>query len=225
MSIQQALFAASLQNWELIDTWDVNSQGNSMSFPNVQVGDLYVAFAVNKNDFVLLVDPPLSVEIKVRSINGAGVGYCVIALDATVPAASFNNNSIFDGDGEVAFEAVFWCVFRTTNSFTSGSNVTWKTGSVEEGTTSNSPSHNNNTESFSANSLAFQVVFIERDIPSVDWVPPSGTTLIGDATSSRGAVAIAYQEIGAAGTYSWGGWGQLSQSDNWLSGYVEVTQP
>ena len=221
MSIQQALFAGSsvLENWTLVDTWSNAAQGDNVSMPNTQSGDILLAFVGRRDS-----NPPgvigSTFTTIVRGDNGSdNIGYGVFAkvcsgATSLVTSTEFNN-----------YDCVFYCAFRTLNAFTSTSSVLWK-GETGNGT-GITPTHNNTVANFGMNSLALPAVWYSRAVGST-WVPPANTTLVGSDNQSandKGSVAVSSQEIGPAGNYSWGAWGATNINKYWMTGYVEVQQP
>ena len=219
MSIQQALFAGSsvLSNWTLVDTWSNRTQGDNVSMPNTQSGDILLAFLGLRSGN--RPDAGSTFTTIKRGDNGSNmIGYSLSAKVCSGPTSFPTNNEFND------YDYVFYCAFRTLNAFTSTSSVSWKDVVVTG--TSTTPTHRNSIASFGMNSLALPAVWYERTIGST-WVPPANTTLVGsdNANSDKGSVAVSSQEIGTAGIYSWGAWGSTDRDRFWLTAYVEVQQP
>ena len=221
MSIQQALFAGSsvLENWTLVDTWSNAAQGDNVSMPNTQSGDILLAFVGRRGS-----NPPGVIGSTFTTIvsddNGSNnIGY-VVSAKVCSGATSFLTSNEFNN-----YDYVFYCAFRTLNAFTSTSSVLWKGVTGNDGGTT--PTHNNTVANFGMNSLALPAVWYERAVGST-WVPPANTTLVGSDNQSandKGSVAVSSQEIGPAGNYSWGAWGATNINKYWMTGYVEVQQP
>ena len=220
MGIQQALFAGSsvLANWTLVDTWSNQTQGDNVSMPNTQSGDILLAFVGLRDSD--RPDAGSTFTTIRRGDNGSNnIGYGVFAKVCS-GATSFSTSNEFN-----TYDYVFYCAFRTLNAFTSTSSVSWK-GVTGTGT-GFIPTHNNTVANFGMNSLALPAVWYERAVGST-WVPPSNTTLVGSdnrSANDRGSVAVSSQEIGPAGNYSWGAWGATNINKYWMTGYVEVQQP
>jgi hypothetical protein len=208
--------------WLIVDTWDANTQGVNMSFPNIQSGDMF--FFVASSD-VLTPDVETGSGLSVIERNRiSNLGYGIFATPADGSINSFNITDLLKSfDQAIAFTV------RADNSFTNTNGVTYKGDSLRVTGSSDTPSHGNLSSNYSANSLALQLAFLDNDsIPKNLWVPPSGAALIESATSGSndGALAASFQRIGAAGSYSWGAWGSLApNSDNWVTILVEITKP
>lgn len=224
MSIQQALFAGSsvLSNWTLVDTWSNQTQGDNVSMPNTQSGDILLAFAGVRSGSPVGVIGSAFTTI-VSDDNGSNlttnIGYGVFARKCSGSTSLVTSNEFTN------YDYVFYCAFRTLNAFTSASSVLWK-GVTGTGT-SFTPTHNNTVANFGMNSLALPAVWYSRTVGST-WVPPANTTLVGsdgDSFANKGSVAVSSQEIGPAGNYSWGAWGSTNIIKYWMTGYVEVQQP
>ena len=221
MGIQQALFAGSsvLENWTLVDTWSNDAQGDNVSMPNTQSGDILLAFAGFRSGSPVGVIGSAFTTI-VSDDNGSNnIGYGVFARKCSGSTSLVTSNEFTN------YDYVFYCAFRTLNAFTSASSVLWK-GVTGTGT-SFTPTHNNTVANFGMNSLALPAVWYSRTVGST-WVPPANTTLVGsdgDSFANKGSVAVSSQEIGPAGNYSWGAWGATDQNKYWMTGYVEVQQP
>ena len=221
MSIQQALFAGSsvLENWTLVDTWSNAAQGDNVSMPNTQSGDILLAFVGRRSSSPPGASATFTTIVSGDNGSNDNIGYGVFAKVCS-GATSFSTSNEFTD-----YDYVFYCAFRTLNAFTSASSVLWKgkTGNLS----SNIPTHNNTVANFGMNSLALPAVWYERAVGSI-WVPPANTTLVGsdsDLDSQKGSVAVSSQEIGPAGYYSWGAWGNTNLNKYWMTGYAEIQQP
>jgi len=208
--------------WLIVDTWDVNTQGDSMSFPNVQSGDMF--FFVASSDVSTPDAQPESGLSVIERNRISYVGYGIFAAPSDGLINSFSMTAVLQNfDQAIAFTV------RADNSFTNTNGVTYKGDSLRVTGSSDTPSHGNLSSNYSANSLALQLAFLDNDsVPKNLWVPPSGAALIESATSGSndGALAASFQRIGAAGSYSWGAWGSLApNSDNWVTILVEITKP
>lgn len=222
MSIQQALFAGSSvsANWTLVDTWSNATQGDSVSMPNTQSGDILLAFVGRRSSN----DPGNAANFDTirRSDNGTNnIGYGVYAQICSGATSFLTSNEWTD------YDYVFYCAYRTLNAFTTTSSVLWK--DVTATGNDYNPTHNNTVKSFVMNSLALPCVWYARTVSST-WVPPANTTLVGSDNNNptfndKGSVAVCSQEIGPAGGYSWGAWGTTDIDNNWMTAYVEVRQP
>lgn len=220
MGIQQALFAGSSSNWTLVDTWSNQTQGDNVSMPNTQSGDILLAFLGNRAE--AQAPDSSSGWSQIRRREAGDLNYSIFAAVITSANTQFSTSNNFQD-----YDYAFFCAFRTSSAFTSTSSVLWR-GQSDDGY-GESPTNNDRVRSFAMNSLALQVVWYERTIGSI-WVPPANTTLVGsdgDDGTNNGSVAVSSQEIGTAGNYSWGAWGDTDagSSDYWLTGYVEVQQP
>jgi len=215
-------------DWKIVDTWSVSEQGNAMRFNNSLSGDIYICFAQSDDSTPDNINPAFTstpfneIEKGREGSTNHKVGYGIFARVVTSNGESFNADSvIYNYDS-----AIFFTV-RAKRNFTSTRNVSWKGDSRRNVGYSDTPSHDNDSTSYSARSLALLGVFFDDDVvPPGDWVPPSDATLIGsDSDLGNGSVASAYQKLGAAGNYSWGDWGSLSKTDDWVTGIVEITEP
>jgi len=217
-------------DWKIVDTWSVSEQGNAMRFNNSLSGDIYICFAQSDDSTPDNIHPfftstPFN-EIK-RGRYGPPpfynqVGYGIFARVVTTNDEIIYASSVIDN-----YDSAIFFTVRAKRNFTSTSSVSWKDDARRNTGNSNTPSHDNDSTSYSARSLALLGVFFDDDVvPPGDWVPPSDATLIGsDSDFGNGSVACAYQKLGAAGNYSWGDWGSLSKTDDWVTGIVEITEP
>ena len=219
MSIQQALFAGSSvsANWPLVDTWTNAAQGDSVSMPNTQSGDILLAFLGWRSIFTPAAGSTFTTITRFNN-GGNNIGCGVFAKVCSGPT-SFSTSFEFAN-----YDYVFYCAFRALNAFTSPSSVLWKVGTGNGSTTT--PTHNNTVASFGTNSLALPVAWYSLTA-SPPWVPPANTALVGvdNPSNNTGSVAVSSQEIGTAGGYSWGAWGSMNTGVFWTTGYVEVQQP
>jgi hypothetical protein len=219
--ISPLLITSSTSQWLVVDTWDVNTQGDLMSFPNSQSGDMFLFVASSDNS-----------QPNIQSGNGVSViernqvntvGYGIFGVPNPGSLTSFRMTDVLqDFDQAIAFTV------RADNNFTNTNGVTYKGDSLRATGSGNTPSHDNLSSNYSANSLALQLVFWNRDnVNKNRWFPPSGATLIESSTSgsNTGSLAVSFQPIGAAGSYSWGAWGQLNVSDDWVTILVEIIEP
>ena len=216
MSIQQALFAGSSGSagWTLVDTWSNYTQGRNVSMPDTQSGDMLLAFAGRRNQS----DPPSNIGNFSTIIRGdlglKNLGYGVFARVCS-GATSFSTTNMLSNT-----DYVFYCAFRASSALTNTSSVSWK--DITSINDNNAPTHANTIKSFGMNSLALPAVWFSRTVTST-WVPPANATLVGshnEVALNAVLVAVSSQEIGAAGNYSWGAWGQTDISNDWLTGYV-----
>ncbi len=222
MSIQQALFAGSsvLSNWTLVDTWSDTTQGDNVSMPNTQSGDILLAFVGRRSSN----DPGNASNFDTieKQDNGSNnIGYGVYAQICSGATSFLTSNEGWN------YDYVFYCAYRTLNAFTTTSSVLW-IARTDTGN-NNNPTHNDDVKSFAMNSLALPCVWYSRGVGST-WVPPAGATLVGSddnntSFSDKGSVAVCSQEIGPAGNYSWGAWGTTDRNQPWMTAYVEVQQP
>ena len=208
--------------WLIVDTWDVNTEGNNMSFPNIQSGDMFFFVASSDN---LTPDAQSGSGLSVIERNLTNnVGYGIFAAPADGSINSFPMTAALQN-----FNQAIAFTVRADNSFTNTNGVTYKGDSLRVTGILDPPSHGNLSSNYSANSLTLQLVFWGDDsIPKNLWVPPSGAALIESATSgsNTGSLAASFQMIGAAGSYSWGAWGSLTpNNDNWVTILVEITKP
>lgn len=220
MSIQQALFAGSSvsANWPLVDTWTNAAQGDSVSMPNTQSGDILLAFLGWRSIFTPAAGSTFTTITRFNN-GGNNIGCGVFAKVCSGPT-SFSTSLEF-----ASYDYVFYCAFRASSALTNTSSVSWK--DITSINDNNAPTHANTIKSFGMNSLALPAVWFSRTVTST-WVPPANATLVGsdnEVALNTGSVAVSSQEIGAAGNYSWGAWGQTDISNDWLTGYVEVQQP
>ena len=216
------------RDWQIVDTWSVRDQGNGMTFSNSLSGDICICFAQSDDDtpdninFPFVSNPFSEISRGRAGLYFGEVGYGIFARVVTSNGESFNASSVINN-----YDSAIFFTVRGRRSFTSTSNVNWKGNSRRIEGRSDTPSHDNDSTDYSANSLALLGVFFDDDVvPASDWSPPSDATLIGsDSDTGKGSVACAYQKLGAAGSYSWGAWGQLSKTDDWVTGIVEITKP